>query len=187
VFFFSSCSKDIQRSAQFSPEDKQWLTKLFEDLLFVENGIYTLWGSKPITEIVMYHYSEEEWNRINREISPKELENCYVCDSYDLPENWNRWEKLSLGSHLNDFILFRSHFSEDEKVSFVYLVNILATSLIIQKNFELFRNAVGFPFHPLEVVLEMSDPASRFGELSGHLRKLPFCGGFFLDMEKKMP
>ena len=152
IFLAASCQND-KKNRKLVPEvtleERQWLGKFFDDLLFWENGAYTLWGSKPLTEIVLYHYTEEQRAEQIKSIPKEELENCYVIDQYDLPVNWEKWEKISSRFHLNRYLLFKSHSSEDGEVSFVYFVDILKTAAVIQDHYDLFSRAIGFDFHPL--------------------------------------
>ncbi|MEN9344007.1 MAG: hypothetical protein RLZZ453_794 [Chlamydiota bacterium] len=138
------------------------MSKFFDDLLFSEQAVYTLWGSKPITEIVMYHYNEEEWSIISNEFTAEEKKNCHIDKDYDLPQNWEKWEKISLRFPMNRYLLFRSHFDDDGKASFLYLVDVIKTAVTIEENYQLFRDEVGFDFHPLETSLQISNPQSIF-------------------------
>ncbi len=164
IFFVSACKDSHKQTLQFdlSLEEKQWMEKFFDDLLFVEGGAYTLWGSKPITEIVLYHYTDDEMNEMLKGLSQEEKENCYLDDDYDLPLNWEKWEKIHTRFPIKKHLIFRSHYDEDGKASFVYIVDILKTAVVLESNYELFRRAVGFDFHPFEVVLEMPIRESTF-------------------------
>ncbi|MBS0652674.1 MAG: hypothetical protein JSR39_04015 [Verrucomicrobia bacterium] len=164
IFFLSGCEPITKEKppVTLTEEERQWLGEFFNDLLFVEGGAYTLWGSKPVTEIVLYHYTEEEMQQIVDGLAEEDKNNCYVQETYDLPENWLKWEKIQNRIALKKHLLFRSHFDEDGKASFVYFVDILKTALVIESNYDLFQRAVGFDFHPLEIVLEMPNQESNF-------------------------
>ncbi len=140
------------------------MEKFWHDLLFKEGGAYTLWGSKPITEIAVYHYSEEEMAEFIRQLPEEELENCYTDKQYDFPENWKRWETACVNFPFKRHLLFKSHYSEDNKISYIYFVNVIKTALLLQDNYDLFRKEVGFDFQPLEVVLEIPNKSSDFWE-----------------------
>lgn len=171
IFFFLSivlvvcaCSNSHDARSEFNltAEEKQWMGKFFDDLLFVEGGAYTVWGSKPITEIVLYHYTDEEMNEMLKGVPQEDKKNCYVEDSYDLPLNWEKWEKICSRFPMKKYLIFRSHYDEDGKASFVYIVDILKTAVVLESNYELFQKAVGFDFHPLEAVLNMPNRESAF-------------------------
>ena len=95
-------------------------------------------------------------------LSQEERENCFIQNNYDLPSNWEKWEKIKSKFPLKKHLLFQSHFDEDGKASFVYFVDILKTAVAIETHYELFQRAVGVDFHPLEVVLEMPNSESNF-------------------------
>lgn len=161
IFFVSACNDSHEDMPDYSltSEDKEWLGKFFDDLLFVEGGVYTLWGCKPVTEIVFYHYTEEE---MQSNFSEDEKKDCFIQDVYDLPLNWEKWEKICSRFPFKKHLLFRSHFDEDGKASFVYFVDILKTAVTLESHYDMFRKAVQFDFHPLQVVLEMPDSKSIF-------------------------
>ena len=73
-----------------------------------------------------------------------ENEDCYISEQYDLPKNWEKWEKISSRFPMKRYLLFKSHTSEDENVSFVYFVDVLKTAALMQDHYDLFRKAVGF-------------------------------------------
>lgn len=164
LFFFSACQKSNLPSKQheISSDERIWMEKFFDDLLFVEGAAYTLWGSKPITEIILYHYSTEELEEMLKNASAEQLENCYVSDNYDLALNWEKWEKIHQRFPSQNYLLFRSHFDDDFKASFVYFVNIPLTVSVLQDHYELFRKTVGFEFNPKEVVLDLTNYKSTF-------------------------
>ncbi len=166
VFFAQSCqprkTKRIdQTTYEVSAEERLWMTKLFDNILFWEHGIYTLWGSKPITEIVLSHYTNDELAQIEKTASLNPSNNGYLVEG-DLEENWGKWEAVQSRFPMKRYLLFKSHDSVDGRHSFVYFVNILKTATVIQENYDLFSKAVGFDFHPLEVVLEMPNHESMF-------------------------
>ena len=186
VFLFFSCSSPRKQNSQLELnfEERQWMEKFFNDLLFVEGAAYTLWGSKPITEIVLYHYTDDEMNAMLLDLSKKEIENCYVSDNYDLPSNWEKWEKIQSRFPIKKYLIFRSHFDEDGKASFVYFVDILKTATLIQSNYELFRRAVDFDFHPFEVVLDIRNRESKFWKKVRDSKESPLLWGLLFGYGK---
>jgi len=185
-FLFSSCSSSKKQSSQLelSPEEKHWMEKFFSDLLFAEGGAYTLWGTKPITEIVLYHYTDEEMKALQEELSKEDKENCYVTDCYDLPSNWEKWEKIKSQFSIKKYLLFRSHFDEDGKASFAYFVDVLRTATLIQDNYELFKKSAEFDFHPLEVVIDMQNPNSVFWNKIRNSKDSPLLWGLLFGYGK---
>ncbi len=165
LFLFSCYDRQHAQTSiayEIYDDERAWMDKFFNDLLFVEGAAYTLFGSKPITEIILSHYTEEELAVFLSGLPKEEQENCFLVENYDLPENWEKWERISSRFLIKKYLLFRSHFDEDGKASFVYFVDILKTASVIESNYELFRRTVGFDFHPLEVTLDMPSKDSTF-------------------------
>jgi hypothetical protein len=186
IFLFSSCGSPDKKNLRFelSFEERQWMEKFFNDLLLVEGGAYTLWGSKAITEIVLYHYTDEEMNVMLQGLSKEETENCYVNDNYDLPNNWEKWEEIQSRFPIKKYLIFRSHFDEDEKASFIYFVDILKTATLIQSDYELFRRVVEFDFHPIDVVLDMRNRESVFWKKVRDSKESPLLWGLLFGYGK---
>jgi len=157
--FFSSCTPSKQDSQlDISTDERQWMEKFFHDLLFLEGGVYTLWGSKPVSEIVLNHMTDEEWDAVYQE----EVTDCYINDNYDIDENWEKWEKIASKFPIKKYLLFRARFDEEEKTSIIYFVDIIKAATALQDHYELFCREFGFDFHPLEAILEMPDQESAF-------------------------
>ncbi len=167
IFVMSACNgprrqKTDGLASPLTTEERRWMTRLFDSLMFAEGGVFVLWGSKPMTEMILYHYTEEEIAEALKTVDPEQIKNCYVYDDGDLEENWARWEQVSSKFPMKRYLLFRSHDSEDGHATFIYFVDVLRTATVIQDNYELFSQAIGFDFHPLEVVLEMPNRESAF-------------------------
>jgi hypothetical protein len=166
IAFFSSCTTPPQNhhapKVHLAADEKEWMFKFFHDLLFEEGICYTLWGSKPMTRVVLYHYTDEEIQNYYDSLPESEKQYCRISLDYDLPENWERWKKVSDRFPLNRYLFFEQTFEEDPTITFLYFVDILRTALLIQDNYSDFSKAVGFDFDPLEVVLEMPDSSSPF-------------------------
>lgn len=62
IFLVCSCLSNKKEESNFnlSREERVWLTQFFEDVMLCKNGIYTLYGSKPLTMIAMEQYSDAE-------------------------------------------------------------------------------------------------------------------------------
>ncbi len=163
---FFSYSQDAQPGSQetteISKEERVWMTKFFNDFMLDSRAIFTLWGSKPITEVVIDHHSEEEMEAFYNSLSEDEKKQCRVVEDYDLPENWNRWKKVSHRFPIKRYMLFQSNWYNDANATFIYFVDILKTACVIQENYETFRRLVGFDFSPPEVVMEIQDKDSKF-------------------------
>ena len=148
------------------------MTKFFNDLMLDQSAIYTLWGSKPLTFATAYlmdSYSEEEIQAYYDNLSEEEKKNGRIVEDYDLPENWEKWEKISAKFPIKRYLLFRSKFDAEDPHSFyIFFVNVLKTATVIQENYQLFRDTVGFDFDPLEVTLQIQNQDSEFWKIAFH-------------------
>lgn len=162
LLFFgcSSSSRDLKFSSADS--EKTWMEKFFKDLLLEESGVFTLWGTKPMTVFDICLYSSEEIREMQKNHPMIVEEETIELKNYDFPANWENWEKNRHRFPLHGFLLFKVENSEDPKLPNIYFVNILQTALVIEQNYHLFRKAVGKDFDALTVVLDMEKLHSDF-------------------------
>lgn len=162
LLLFSSCTKQEKETLKIPREDRKWLTQFFNDTMFFENGIYTLWGSKPLTLMAIPNFSDEEYQAFYDALTEEEKSEELNLDGYDLPNTWEKWEQISARYPMNKYKLFKTDLFQDDHYIFVFFVNILKTAMTIQDNYEAFRKAVDFDFNPLEVTLEIDQKDSKF-------------------------
>lgn len=141
---------------------KVWLTQFFNYLMVQESGIYTLVGSKPLTLVEVPNLTEEELKAYHEALTEEDLKNSFTIEDPKFEEKWKQWERISERFPLKRFLLIRSALNEEENTSRYFFVNILKTALVIQENYEVFRDAVGFDFHPLETVFDLKNKDSKF-------------------------
>jgi len=156
-------------SNQKNEEKKRW-NEFYIRFLFIEGASFTLYGSKPITEIILDHRTKEEKEaERNQNISNlskkkrKELESQGLKWNpvYDFEESWIIWEKNLKNDFIKDYIFI--HFPLNVNgFDFVFFVNIIETAKILQKHYILFSKYVGFDFDPLEIVFDISNTESNF-------------------------
>ena len=82
------------------------MEKFFDDYFLGQITVFTLFGSKPMTEIPVCCASKEEWAsnyaKLVAEECPKEeqekaiAEFAVYLEQYDLPENWEKWKNWAL-------------------------------------------------------------------------------------------
>ncbi len=171
MFFLSACCKKANTERKpfstHTPEDKVWLSKFLTDVMLGKSGIYTLWGSKPMTSIQILHYSQEELDQYYKSLPEEEKSQYVEIDyEYDLNENWEKWKQLKERFAGNRFLLFHYDFIEDGKIENVYLVDLFKVALVLQNNYEYFRKIVGFDFDPIKIVYEIQDPNSIFWKIA---------------------
>ena len=69
-----SCQPNKKEASNLnlSSEERKWLTQFFEDVMLCERGIYTLWGSNPLTLIAIEQYSDAEKKAFYDSLSDEE-------------------------------------------------------------------------------------------------------------------
>lgn len=100
------------------------MSKFFDDLLFHEGFVYTLWGHKPLTLAAIYHGPESVGENMD-------TQNCYIEQAYDIPENWEKWEKICARFPMKRYLLFQLPCQEDPNFFYLYFVDILQTATIL--------------------------------------------------------
>jgi hypothetical protein len=182
LLLFSSCrtKKKETASAYISEEERPWLTQFFSDIMLCEAGIYTLCGaSKPMTLIQIDQYSDEQKKAFFDALTEEEKRDGCIFEGYNLSETWLKWEKISHRFPTKRYMLFKTDLYQEPDCFFVLFVDILKTATIIQDNYEAFRKAVGFDFHPLEVTIKINQKDSIFlNKLKGNSHLLGLLLGF---------
>lgn len=150
-----------------------------------ESAIYTLWGSKPITQVIIPYYSSEDLEVLNNQLAG-ESDREVISAPYDLDENWTKWKKISSAFPLKNYLLVEKPHPTEKNVVIVNFVNILTTALLFQEKYELFRRVLGHDFDPISLVFELKKPYSAdwniitsssvlMGLLFGHGEKNSWC------------
>jgi hypothetical protein len=153
--------KNVQEKIR--PDERKWLEKLFTDIMFRENGIYTLYGSKPMTLIILDHKAEEKMQAWVDEMSEEEKKDLITLkEPYDLPENWEKWEKIKDRFPMSNYFFLKCPRKDDPSLEDVYFVNIQQAAITIQEHYTLFKQHVGEDFNPLKAVFEIGNEQSVF-------------------------
>lgn len=169
--------------AQLTADERLWMDKFFQDVMLDESAIYTLWGSKPITTIILNHISDEEINAWVEGMSEEEKKELIISTRpYDLPENWKKWEKIRTRFSIPQYLFFKRSRSNDVRFEDIYFVNILQTALTLQQHYAIFKKYTGNDFDPLKVVFEIENEDSTFWKKAlNHSLLLGILFGFGLE------
>lgn len=155
------------------------MEKFFNDVMLDESAIYTLWGSKPITKIAIHYYSDEEMEEYYQQMSDEEKKNAVISDvEYDLPHNWEKWEKVRSKFPLTHYLFYRKIDEEDPKFADIYFVNLANTVQLLQKHYSLFSEATGGDFDPSQVVSEMESQSIFWDRVNNNSVLLGLLFGF---------
>lgn len=142
------------------------MESFFVDILFQDPGIYTLWGDKPMTHIPVWYFTDEQMTAYYESLSEEEKKDVIVSiRSYDLPENWEKWEKIRSRFPIHKYLLFIKHSPEvpgEPKYASIYFINILESALVVQEHYDLFKKKLGHDFDPLDMILLAENDDSEF-------------------------
>ncbi len=142
-----------------------------------------------ITEETSREQNKEEYfyfllNRSNEKdmefynsLSPLEKkEKAYLINDknfiYNIADLWDKWEKIQDRFNIKKkFLLVKKErpknewkdlFPDYKAMYDIYFVDVFKTAFVIQENYELFKQAVGYDFDPFKIVLELENENSNF-------------------------
>jgi len=200
LFFLFTCTKYSHQPSGFTgcltTEEKMDLQRFFQSLLFNNYGAYVLFGSKPLCELSVHDMDSpaagEAFKKFWEGLSEEEREKVKEArlraqakqDPVDLDKEmdlessryrgWVVFQKLMDRFKLNGF-LFRAVPTLRPDAYDILFINIQKTAIVLAENYEVFKQAAGMDFHPLQVVFEAEDPNSLFWEnvmaMENHLAK----------------
>jgi len=140
------------------------MEEFFRGVMIEESAIYTLWGTKPVTVIIIDYYTDEEKDAFLNQMSEEELKTAVWSTDYCVGEKWEKWDKLRERFSINRYLLFKKPHS-DPKLACLYFVDILQLAATLQEHYELFKRETGMDFDPIQVVLEMEKGSKFWNEV----------------------
>lgn len=85
-------------------------------MMLWEGGIYTLWGSKPLSMIAVECYSDAEKKAFNEALTEEEKKEATLCMGYNLDKSWFQWEKIQPLFPMNRYLLLKIDQFEEKHV-----------------------------------------------------------------------
>lgn len=156
LLIFSACStSQTPTNAELAPEERVWMEKFFKDVMLDNTAVYTLWGSKPMTDFDIHYHSEVEVRAFFDGLSEEEKKNTVVVKDYDLPENWEKWEQIRSKYRIRNYLFFKTVDLEDPKFARISFVNIKEMAFLLVNHYTTFKRETGMDFDPLKVVFEI--------------------------------
>ena len=195
--FLFTCSKHCYRPSDFisclTSDEKMDLQQFFHSLLFHNYGAYVLLGSKPLCELSVREMNspaaDEAFKQFLEGLSEEEREKIKSArlkaqakqdldKEMDLESSRYRGflvlQKLMDRFKLNGFLLRVVPMLRPDAYDILF-INIQKTAIILAENYEIFQQAAGMDFHPLQIVFEAENPNSLFWKkvmsLENHLAK----------------
>jgi hypothetical protein len=189
-FFLNSCTfnnnTSLKADFEISPDDRIWMTKFFKDVFLDQSAIFTLWGSKPMTFMDCHSYTKEEmqaWDAWIEKLSSDEKKSLvYHAEVYNLPENWEKWEKISSKYPIKKYLFFKNSSFWNPKTELIYFIDVLQTAFTLKQHHETFYDITDIEFDDLDIVFEVQDQNSEFW---GRVFKSPVLTGILLGFGEK--
>lgn len=128
-----------------------------------EQRVYFLLNSDNKKDIEFY-------NRLSSDEKEKKAHLIRDRDFiYNINDLWEKWEKTRFFINKNFLLVKKIRAAKNweklescKKVYDIFFVNVHKTALVIQENYDLFRQVVGYDFDPLKLVFELENEKSPF-------------------------
>lgn len=168
-FLFSSCSyvdkpQSTMEKYHLTQEEYTFLKEFFQDLLFEEVGAYTLYGTKPMTDVCLCRFTQEEKQEIYEQylLLSDEEKTEFVFPKYDSPASYKKWKEIKERFPITRYLTGDFPSPYDGTVDIFLFVNIELTIKTLLDHYEEFHRLLGFHFDPLAVVFEIENRNSKF-------------------------
>ncbi len=133
------------------------MSSFLTQFLFANGGAYTLFGEKPMSEMLIFIGSETDLI----ELTEEEMKTAIPLDR-SLVENWKAWKRYAEEIDSNHFIFAERPCLLDPSHTIYSLLNVDLAKDLLSKYRTKFEEQVGFPFDINQVIHEFKDPASSF-------------------------
>lgn len=149
--FLASCSSEKGES------DK--VQAFLEKILVEEGGVYTLFGSKPLTDILIFKGTERDISL--KELSKTSLQEIVYVEDRTL-EYFEAWKRFSKRLKFHKFRFFERTSLYDPLYTSYFFLNVERAKEVYEENREIFTRKLGkwVPFD--EALKELEDPHSIF-------------------------
>jgi len=141
------------------------MKEFFSDLLFENQGAYTLYGTKPVSLSLLsppLTVKEIEQFQAYYDSLPEEKKPRMKKKPYDYLSNYQKWQTIKHRFTIYQYLFgsFPSPF--DPTVEIVFFVNIEESLRVLLRNYEHFHRVLGYDFDPFTVTFEVEDRTSQF-------------------------
>lgn len=127
------------------------------EFLFVEGGVYTLFGDKPVTEMAIFIGSNEDLI----ELTPEQSLAATPLDP-SIAKNWETWKHHIAKLPLKTFILHDRSCPSDPTLRFYSIVNTQAVRDLLHKHKKAFQDITGIDFNEDAIIDEFTSDTSSF-------------------------
>ena len=169
---FFSCDRAPKRlSDSLSYLEKRNLEQFFHQLILQEGAGYTLFGNKPMTEVLL---PPKQLSSLDADTAlknffsflTKEQRNHSIWREDHLNLGWECWEKIANRFPSNKYLLVKktliSPYINESDMECLILVNREELKYVLDRYHDDFTQVIGNPFNSLEVINELSSSDSYF-------------------------
>lgn len=154
LFFFFGCT--IKKP--FIPlEDRDKIQSFLNQFLFVNTAVYTLFGDKPISEMLIFIGTKNDL----MELTEEELKMAIPLDG-SIVENWRVWKRYADKIHSKNFIITERPCFLDPSHAIYSLLNVKLVKEVLCQHRATFQEKIGRSFNVDKVIEEFKDPSSYF-------------------------
>ncbi len=162
VFFLANFSCDSRnQQLLIDKEDREIVDRFLRYITIDEEGLYTILGSKPITEFRVPQVQSEHERRTLYNAMPEEFRDKILFLNFnndtEIRTLWEKWIKIQakyIGKHFNVIL--------DEKMSVGFLVNIPLVIYILREHYSDFSEVLNAEFDPYVSAWEIGQTNSNF-------------------------
>lgn len=132
--------------------------------LFEKHVVFVLFGTKPMSEIILYPSKDKETEQKLFASLPKELQSQakIVKYPYSIYECWNTWKRNQDLIAIQDFLVVERPLKFDPSAVAVFVVNIKETANILCKHYNYFKSLYGNDFDPKTEIYTLKKVDSAF-------------------------
>jgi hypothetical protein len=140
-------------------EERLKIQAFLNHFLFIQGGVYSLFGDKPITEIFIFIGGEADLMPLTEE----QLKTALFYD-HSLADNWRAWKRFTEKLHTRRFIFAEHPCNSDPSQVTYLLLNVKRVKEVLEKHRLAFQSKTGYLFDTDKVIEEFRNPTSLFWE-----------------------
>ena len=154
MLFFSSCTT---KKPAISVEERPKIQSFLNRFLFVEGAVFSLFGDKPLSAMVLFTGNED----ILEDLTEEELRTAVFIDD-SICEDWQAWKDLTARMPSKNFLFAERPCVGDPHHVLYFLMNVGRVKEILHENRLAFQTRTGTQFESDKVIRDFSNPKSIF-------------------------
>jgi hypothetical protein len=154
IFFFSACTT---KKPEINAEERRKIQSFLDQFLFVEGAVYSLFGDKPISQMLIFIGSDAD----RAVLSEEQLETAAFVDD-SITENGQVWKHFINKIPSKHFIFAERPCRLDPHHVIYSLLNIERVKEVLCKHKLDFQKKTESLFDADQVIQEFRDPQSSF-------------------------